>query len=65
MTVGIVLGVVAGVLIMLAALGFASPGTNPHKEATLPSICRPGEQIIMITAPQAELYSCEAHWVRK
>lgn len=39
--------------------------TSVRKEAVLPSTCRPGEKIVMTTAPKAEYNECEAHWVRK
>ena len=42
-----------------------SVNTAPSRQERLPNTCRPGQQIIFTSAPNAELYVCESHWVRK
>lgn len=59
--VGFILGVLLSMVIETAML----PNTNVRPEAKVPEICRVGEQVLMTTAPRAELYVCESHWVRK
>lgn len=57
-------------LLVLVGVGaimlyFAQSQPRLHREATLPDRCSVGEQVLMTSAPTAELYVCETHWVRK
>lgn len=59
-------GFCTGVILALVFLGIVlSVDTNPKREAALPQHCKVGQQILMTTAPQVELYVCESRWVRK
>lgn len=58
---------------IVAGLGFGAlmqatidaPSDVIRREAKLPEQCKPGEQVLFTSAPTAELFVCEAHWVRK
>jgi hypothetical protein len=59
---GFMVGFIVGVLLVLWLFAV---DTDVKREAKLPDWCRPGERVLMTTAPKAEYYECEAHWVRK
>ena len=42
-----------------------NPPEYPHREATLSDKCSAGDQVLFTSAPTAELFVCESHWVRK
>jgi hypothetical protein len=59
-------GFILGFWILSAILvRFYIPSSDVMREATLPPNCLPGAKVLMTTAPKAEYYECEAHWVRK
>lgn len=59
-------GLGLGACITALVIGFlVDVDIEAHKEAALPKHCRVGEKVLMTTAPHAELYECEANWVRK
>jgi hypothetical protein len=55
-------GVCVAVIVLLLPI---IPEPRPHREAALSESCHVGDKVIMTTAPKAEYYECEAHWVRK
>jgi hypothetical protein len=62
-----------GILIMLfAVLTFfyilevnTEVNTTVHRVSTLPANCKAGQQVLITTAPTAELWVCESKWTRR
>jgi len=55
-------GVLAGMLLMSFGLRV---DRTVRRVSDIPAKCEAGEQIIYTSAPKAEFYVCDAHWVRK
>jgi hypothetical protein len=62
---GFGVGAAVATVVWLAVMMASWTDISVHKEARLPGTCQPGERVLMTTAPKAEYYECEAHWVRK